>query len=344
MYKTFIRPLLFCFPPERVHKLAVFSLRIISYVPGIKSLMRRYFLVTHPKLERNLFGIRFPNPIGIAAGFDKSASLYNQLACLGFGHIELGTVTPKAQPGNPLPRLFRLQADHALINRMGFNSQGVDVFIQNLRKDTPEVIIGGNIGKNTISSHDQVIADYCHCFEALFPYVDYFTINISCPNISNLSKLQDKEELDSLLKAITKKNTEKNKPKPVLLKIAPDLTPIQLDEVIEVALENGIDGIIATNTTTGRDKLKSDEQKIRQIGQGGLSGKPLREKSTQTIRYIHQKTGGRLPIIGVGGIFTTEDALEKLQAGASLIQIYTGFIYEGPSIARRINKSLIKLL
>jgi len=301
-------------------------------------------MVTHPKLERNLFGLSFPNPVGVAAGFDKEGLLYNGLACFGFSHVEVGTVTPKGQPGNPKPRLFRLPDDGGLINRMGFNNSGVEVLAGNLRRNKPKLIVGGNIGKNTLTPNHLAIEDYCHSFEALFGLVDYFVVNVSCPNIANLTKLQDKGELLALLRSIQQKNQAKSAPKPVLLKIAPDLNESQLDEIIEIVFETNLDGIIATNTTTTRNGLCTSVKKVENIGNGGLSGEPLRNRSTEIIRYLHTRSKGKIPIIGVGGIMKPEDALEKLKAGASLIQIYTGFVYYGPFIARGINKLLIKEL
>lgn len=344
MYQYFVRPLLFLFDPERIHHFVSFLLRLACSIPGIPWLLKKYFVVEHPSLEREVFGIRFPNPVGIAAGFDKEARLYNQLACFGFSHVEVGTVTPKGQPGNTRPRLFRLPADKALINRMGFNNAGVEVFAENLRRHKPKLIIGGNIGKNTLTPNEMAIEDYCICFSELFDLVDYFVVNVSCPNIANLAKLQDKDELLALLNAVQQINNSKPRRKPVLLKIAPDLNDGQLDEVVEITLETGIDGIIATNTSTLRKNLSTSSTKVEQIGNGGLSGKPLHDTSTRVIKYLHIRSQGKIPIIGVGGIMTPEDALEKFEAGASLVQVYTGFVYSGPAIARRINKKLIGAL
>jgi len=342
MYKKAIRPILFLFSPEWIHRAVAGLLPIFFAIPGIRPMLRRSFVIKHNSLERKLFGITFPNPVGVAAGFDKEATLYNALADLGFGHVEIGTITPKGQKGNPRPRLFRLPADQALINRMGFNNEGVEDCIAKLRKNHPKVIIGGNIGKNTNTPNAQAADDYCFCFEKLYGLVDYFVVNISCPNIKNLQKLQDKEETLKILRAIQARNKKKPSPSPVLLKIAPDLSEAQLDEVLEIVDETGLQGIVATNTSPLRDELSTPQGQVEKIGQGGLSGKPLKEKSNQTIAYIHQKTGGQIPIIGVGGIFTADDALEKLQSGASLVQVYTGFIYEGPGIAKKINNKLMK--
>lgn len=342
MYKIFIRPLLFLIPPERVHHLVVACLKLCFAIPGVRALTGKMYRVQHPSLETELFGLRFPNKVGLAAGFDKKADIYNHMAAFGFGHIEIGTVNPLPQPGNPKPRLFRLKKDKALINRMGFNNPGVDTFVKNLKKQKPKLIIGGNIGKNTLTTEDKTIDDYLTCFEKLFDYVDYFVINVSCPNIEGLTKLQDKGELIGLIAQINERNLQKPVRKPILLKISPDLNHQQLDDVLHVVTSSGIDGIIATNTTTTRNALKTPADKVEKLGKGGLSGQPLKDKSTQTIRYLAQKSGGTMPIIGVGGIHSPQDALEKLEAGASLIQIYTGFIYEGPGLVKKIHKKLRK--
>ncbi|MFO7873336.1 MAG: quinone-dependent dihydroorotate dehydrogenase [Bacteroidales bacterium] len=340
-YRRFIRPLLFLFPPEFIHKVIAGALPWLFRIPGTTPLFRHFFLNNETALEREVFGLRFPNPVGVAAGFDKEANLYNSLANFGFGHVEVGTITPRGQRGNPRPRLFRLPEDQALINRMGFNNPGLDHFTARLRRTSPKVIIGGNIGKNTDTPNDKATEDYCHCFEQLYPLVDYFVVNISCPNIKDLDKLQDKPTLIALLHAIQTRNHAKEKKKPVLIKIAPDLTEKQLDEILEIVEETRLDGIVATNTTTGREGLSRKPGDIARFGQGGLSGRPLKDLSTKTIAYLHRKSAGRIPIIGVGGIMNPRDAKEKLRAGASLIQVYTGFIYYGPSIAKDINNTLL---
>lgn len=342
MYKTVIRPVLFRIQPERVHGMVAGLLSLLFSIPGIAFLVKKWYSINDRRLERTLWGLRFSNPVGIAAGFDKEARLYNHLANFGFGHVEIGTVTPLGQKGNPKPRLFRLPADNALINRMGFNNEGADAVVHNLKKNKPKVIIGGNIGKNTLTPADQAVKDYCSCFSALFDHVDYFVVNVSCPNIAGLSKLQDKDELMSLLTAVQRLNAGRPVRKPILLKISPDLTHGQLDEVIEIVTETGLDGIVATNTSTRREGLTTDAEMIKAIGNGGLSGVPLRTKSTNTIAYLHKKSEGKIPIVAVGGIFSAADALEKLEAGASLVQVYTGFIYEGPGLARRINKAILR--
>lgn len=344
MYKKVIRPILFAFPPECIHRAVAGLLPLLLAIPGVRFMVRKSFVINHKSLERKLFGLTFPNPVGVAAGFDKAAALYNALADFGFGHVEIGTITPKGQAGNPKPRLFRLSTDQALINRMGFNNEGVEACISRLRKKVPKVIIGGNIGKNTNTPNEKAADDYCFCFEKLYGLVDYFVVNISCPNIKNLQKLQDKQETVKILHAIQTLNKQKASPCPVLLKIAPDLSEAQLDEVLDIVHETGLQGIVATNTSPLRDALQTSPEKLESIGQGGLSGKPLREKANKTIAYISNKTGGQVPIIGVGGIFSADDAWEKLQAGASLVQVYTGFIYEGPGIAKRINTKILKKL
>lgn len=343
MYKWLIRPLLFLIDAEKVHHFVFNILKIKSKLPGTKSLLRSLFCLEHPRLEKKLFGITFKNPVGLAAGFDKDAKLVDELASLGFGFIEIGTLTPLPQPGNDKPRLFRLPQDQALINRMGFNNEGVEAAIQRLKKRKSEVIIGGNIGKNKITPNEKALEDYATCFEALYNYVDYFVLNISSPNTPGLRELQDKEPLRKLLLHIKRLSRAKPVYKPVLLKIAPDLIQSQLDDIVEILKETEIDGVVATNTTISRDGLITKLTEVEAIGNGGLSGRPLAQRSTEVIRYLRQNLGPNYPIIGVGGIMTTKDALEKLEAGADLIQLYTGFIYEGPGFIKRINKAILNL-
>ncbi len=336
---------------EKAHH-AVFSLvKILFRIPLVPSIFRAFYHFESPKLEREVFGVRFPNPVGIAAGFDKNAELITELADLGFGFVEIGTVTPRPQPGNPTPRMFRLKPDHALINRMGFNNEGVQAAVNRIKairqnEANKHIIIGGNIGKNKDTPNEEAVKDYEICFEALFDVVDYFVVNVSSPNTPGLRDLQDKEPLSKLLAAMQKLNTAKSTPKPILLKIAPDLTNEDLDDIIDIVKETQIAGVIATNTTIDLAGLRSDLAVIPDSGQGnnkgGLSGKPLTKRATEVIRYLHQKSGGAFPIIGVGGIASPADALEKLQAGASLVQIYTGFIYEGPTLAKKINQAILK--
>lgn len=299
------------------------------------------YVVNDKRLERKVFGLTFSNPVGLAAGLDKDAKLYDELGMLGFSFIEIGTLTPKAQPGNDKPRMFRLPEDSGLINRMGFNNHGVAEAVERLKKRRTNVIIGGNIGKNKVTPNEDAVSDYEKCFEALFPYVDYFVVNVSSPNTPNLRELQDKEPLTALLNRMKQLTMAKTNPKPVLLKIAPDLTDTQLDDIIEIVQQTKIDGVVATNTTISRAGLVTDKSRVESIGAGGLSGKPLTKRSTEVIRYLHSKSGGSFPIIGVGGIHTAEDAIEKLNAGATLVQLYTGFVYEGPALIKRINKALL---
>lgn len=342
MYKLLIRPLLFLLPAEKAHHFTFSLVRLMHKIPGIAGLNRALFTLSDPRLKRNLFGLEFPNPIGLAAGFDKDAKLYRELSNYGFGFIEIGTLTPKGQPGNPQPRLFRLRADEALINRMGFNNGGVDEALTRLKADRGNLIVGGNIGKNKVTPNEEATNDYLQCFEALFPYVDYFVVNVSSPNTPNLRALQEREPLTQLLNALQEVNNKKDKRKPILLKIAPDLTNEQLDDIVGIVQDSKIDGLIATNTTIDRTGLQESELSLNDIGAGGLSGKPVRNRSTEVIRYLNEKSNGAIPIIGVGGIYTAEDAIEKLKAGASLVQVYTGFIYEGPAMVKKINKGILK--
>lgn len=337
MYKLLIRPLLFCFDPEKVHHFTFTLIRFISNIPLIPNLIRSVYIVKDKRLERNLFGLTFKNPVGLAAGFDKDAKLFNELSNFGFGFIEIGTLTPKPQEGNSKKRLFRLIEDSAIINRMGFNNGGVLEAVERLKRNKG-VLIGGNIGKNKTTPNEVAVEDYKICFEALFNYVDYFVVNVSSPNTPNLRALQDKEPLTNLLKGLQIENSKHKKPKPILLKIAPDLTNDQLYDIIDIVKDTKIDGVIATNTTISRDGLQSENKKET----GGLSGKPLTNRSTEVIRFLAEKSKKAFPIIGVGGIHSVNDALEKLEAGADLIQLYTGFIYEGPSLIKDINKELLK--
>jgi len=339
MYRSIIKPLFFLFSPEKAHKIIVLMLSL----PFVVRLLKIMFNFQHPSLKTEFAGLTFKNPVGLAAGFDKEAALVDPLAALGFSFIEIGTITPKAQPGNPKPRLFRLPGDEALINRMGFNNKGLESAITNLKKTrVKDVLIGGNIGKNKVTPLDHAIEDYEICFEELFPFVDYFVVNVSSPNTPNLRQLQDKKPLSELLNALMKLNEAKKDPKPIFLKIAPDLSNGQLDDIIEIVPSTGIAGIVATNTTISREGLKADPEVIEKIGAGGLSGKPLTKRSTEIIRYLHEKAKGAIPIIAVGGIHSAEDAIEKLEAGAGVIQLYSGFIYEGPGLIKKINKALLK--
>ena len=335
MYKLLIRPFLFRLDPEDVHHFAFSFLKFIYNLPFASSISN-LFTLQDKRLEREVFGLKFKNPVGLAAGFDKDAKLFNELSNLGFGFIEIGTLTPKPQEGNPKKRLFRLKEDSAIINRMGFNNGGVFEAAKRLKKNK-NVLIGGNIGKNKLTPNENATDDYLICFDALFDNVDYFVVNVSSPNTPNLRALQEKEPLMQLLRTLQQRNLEKYKPKPILLKIAPDLTDEQLLDIIDIVKETHIAGVIATNTTLSREGLQSKSKDET----GGLSGKPLAKRSTEVIRFLSEKSNKAFPIIGVGGIHSAEDALEKLHAGASLVQLYTGFIYEGPALIKKINQRIL---
>ncbi len=339
MYKTLIRPILFKYDPESVHHFIFRAVKFLSKLPPVSGLIRSIYKIDDERLEREVFGLKFKNPVGLAAGFDKDAKLFNELSDFGFGFIEIGTLTPKPQDGNPKKRLFRLKEDSAIINRMGFNNGGVEEAVIRLKKNKG-VLIGGNIGKNKVTPNNEAVEDYKQCFDVLFDYVDYFVVNVSSPNTPNLRELQDKEPLTELLKTLEEKNQQKPISKPILLKIAPDLTDDQLVDIIDIINETKIAGVIATNTTISRKGLKSTSILANEVG--GLSGKPLKVRSTEVIRFLSEKSNNAFPIIGVGGIHSVEDALEKLEAGASLVQVYTGFIYEGPKLIKNINKAILK--
>jgi len=341
MYSKIVRPILFLLSPEKIHSLVVNCIKVSFRIPGIKWIIKKLTKIDHHSLQRSVFGLNFKNPVGFAAGFDKNAEVFEDFGAFGFSFIEIGTVTPKPQAGNPKPRSFRLKADKALINRMGFNNKGVEYAANKLMKRKGNIIIGGNIGKNTLTPNESAVNDYLFCFKELYDYVDYLVVNISCPNVANLRHLQDGEQLGLILDTLIADRKQRKVYKPILLKVSPDLTYEQLDETIAKAVESGIDGFIATNTTTSRDSLITDSEKVKSIGNGGLSGAPLTKCSTEVIRYIHTKTAGSKPIIGVGGILTPEDAIEKINAGASLVQVYTGFIYSGPMLVKQINKAII---
>lgn len=342
MYKSLLKPFLFLLDPEKAHSFTLSLFRFSSSIPGVSSLFKSLYQVEHPSLERKLFGLHFKNPVGLAAGFDKDAKYLDLMGQLGFGFIEIGTVTPKGQAGNPKPRLFRLPQDEALINRMGFNNEGMDATLARLKKKKQRnFIVGGNIGKNKVTPNEEAKQDYLLCFEALFDYVDYFVVNVSSPNTPDLRALQDKEPLQDLLETIQKANQRKESPKPILLKIAPDLNHPQLDDIVDIVFSTKLDGLIISNTTISRAKLKTNPKDIEAIGNGGLSGRPLTKASTEIIRYVSNKSQGKIPIIGVGGIYSAKDAAAKIEAGASLVQIYSGLIYEGPGLIKKINKALI---
>lgn len=340
---SFIKPFLFLFDAERAHHLTTTLLKTITSLPVVKSIFTSAYTLNDEKLKTELFGLTFPNPIGLAAGFDKDGKYVEAMSRLGFGFIEVGTVTPLPQAGNPKPRLFRLKKDKAIINRMGFNNGGVDALVENLKKlpKKRSYILGGNIGKNKVTPNDEAYRDYQICFEKLYDYVDYFVVNLSSPNTPGLRELQEKEPLRKILSGLLKYRTDHPIYRPILLKIAPDLTDGQLDDVIEIVTELSIDGLIATNTTIARSPLTADQQSIETIGAGGLSGRPLAHRSTEVVKYISQRTNGKIPIIGVGGIDSPDRAVEKLTAGASLIQVYSGMVYAGPSLIKDIKKTLL---
>lgn len=337
MYNSLIKPLLFQFDPEKVHHFTFKALRKMHKMPGLKSSFFEKYQSHAPELETEVFGIKFPNPVGLAAGFDKDAKLYQELSSLGFGFIEIGTVTPEPQDGNPKKRLFRLKEDQAIINRMGFNNEGVEATVQRL-KENEDVIIGGNIGKNKVTANEEALSDYAICYDALVGVVDYFVVNVSSPNTPNLRALQDKEPLTKLLLHLQERNAKQAKQKPILLKIAPDLTDEQLLDIIDIVETTKISGVIATNTTISREGLASADREEM----GGLSGKPLTQRSTEVIRFLKDNSQSKFPIIGVGGIMTAEDAMDKFRAGASLVQVYTGFIYKGPQLIKDINTAVIQ--
>ncbi|BAO55618.1 quinone-dependent dihydroorotate dehydrogenase [Nonlabens marinus] len=365
MYKSIVRPLLFRFDPEGVHHFSFKAIKFLSKVPGFSSLSRKRYKLKHPALKRQLFGLEFENPVGLAAGFDKDAKAYSEFSDLGFGFVEIGTLTPKPQAGNPKTRLFRLKQDGAIVNRMGFNNGGVDAAVERLKRNKKRIssasmldarnnsrpealegrrnkhtLIGGNIGKNKVTPNEKAVDDYIICFNKLFDHVDYFTVNVSSPNTPGLRELQDRKPLTHILQTLQDLNNAKAARKPILLKIAPDLTDNQLMDIIGIVEDTKIDGVIATNTTIERKELKSDITLQKEAG--GLSGAPLTNRATEVISFLHQKSNGAFPIIGVGGIMTAQDAIDKLKAGASLVQLYTGFVYEGPALVRDINREIIK--
>jgi dihydroorotate dehydrogenase len=340
MYKLIVRPILFCFQPERAHHVSFGMLRFFFALPGFKSLMHTFYHHKSENMITTVAGVEFANPVGLAAGFDKNAEFLDILPAFGFGFIEIGTVTPLPQAGNDKPRLFRLVKDKALINRMGFNNDGADRIVERLKKRPKELVVGGNIGKNKVTPNENAVDDYVICFEKLFDYVDYFVVNVSSPNTPDLRALQDKGPLTEILSTLMSMNLAKTNPKPIFLKIAPDLNESQLLDIVEIVQETKIAGVIATNTTISRANLTTDTQVIERIGLGGVSGAPVRAMSTSVIQFLHDKSGGKFPIIGVGGIYSPQDAQEKLDSGASLIQVYTGFVYEGPVLIKRILKGI----
>ncbi len=340
MYKL-IRPLLFMMSPEKAHSTTIKMFKFFHKIPGIKGIMKSAYSYEHHDLETEVLGLKFKNPIGLAAGFDKDGDFIHEFSTLGFGFIEIGTITPHAQDGNPKPRLFRLPQDEALINRMGFNNRGATAAKRKLQKRPKNVIIGGNIGKNKMTPNEMAISDYLICFKELHPHVDYLVLNVSSPNTPDLRQLQDQEPLEKLLTAIVKANKMKPIAKPILLKIAPDVTDSMLDDIIEIVGRKEVDGIIATNTTIEREGLQTSKEELDGIGEGGLSGKPLSSKSEYVINFIRSRNR-TIPIIAVGGVMNADDAIRKIEAGANLVQIYTGLIYKGPGLVREINEDLVK--
>jgi dihydroorotate dehydrogenase len=339
LYKATIRPLLFLFSPEVSHTITIAILKVACKIPLVPAILRAIHVVKDPRLQRTIGGLTFPNPVGLAAGFDKNALFFREMGYLGFGFVEIGTVTPLAQPGNDKPRLFRLPKDSALINRMGFNNDGMMAVAERVKKKSKDIVLGGNIGKNKVTPNENANSDYEKCFDALFDGVDYFVVNVSSPNTPGLRSLQDKEPLTKLLLGLQTKNNTKPKRKPIFLKIAPDLSNEQLDDIVAIVNDCKIDAVVATNTTLSREGLKTTE--VDKIGAGGLSGKPLTKRSTEVVKYLHDKSKGAFPIIASGGIHSVADAMEKINAGAIMVELYTGFIYEGPLLAKRICKRIL---
>jgi len=341
-YNFFIRKILFLLNPEFAHNVTIVLVKFAFLIPGFKLLINRLYSIDSPRLKKDVFGLLFKNPVGLAAGFDKNAKVFNEFASFGFGFIEIGTVTPKPQLGQVKPRLFRLIKDNAIINRMGFNNDGVDVIVKRLRKRNTNIIIGGNIGKNKITPNNSAVDDYIKCFDLIAPHVDYLVLNVSSPNTPNLRDLQKKDDLKILLTQIQNLNKLKYN-KPVLIKISPDLTFAQIDEIILLVKEYDISGLITTNTTSSRHSLITNQDVVSDLGSGGLSGKPLYTRSKEIVSYIHQKSNGNIPIIAVGGVMSADDAIGLLNAGASLIQVYTGFVYKGPTLIKEINQRLLNV-
>lgn len=344
MYRYILRPILFLFPPEAIHHFVAGILRFAGKIPGVRGLIAALFSYRDPSLEREVFGVKFPHPVGMAAGFDKNGEFYREAASLGFGFVEVGTVTPLPQPGNPKPRLFRLKADNALVNRMGFNNKGAENMAENLRKraKAKKVVVGANLGKNTLTPNEEAPADYLKTFRSLYQYVDYVVVNVSCPNVKDIRKLQSKDNLMAILTPLFDFRRGQNEYCPILLKVSPDLERKQVDDIVDILIDTPLDGLVAINTTTSREGLKTDAKTVESVGNGGLSGGPLTERAIEMIAYLSKKTEGRYPIIGVGGLMTPQDARRMLDAGASLVQVYTGFIYNGPCFVRKVCKYLKK--
>ena len=342
MYKQLIRPILFSFNPEAAHNLTLAALGATRYIPFLGSIIRMLYRKSDPELEREVFGLKFPNPVGLAGGLDKNGEFFNELSDFGFGFVEIGSLTPEPQPGNPRPRLFRLVKDRAIINRMGINNKVVKHAVEHLKRVKPRVLVAGNISKNTSSINDDAAKDYESAFAMLYDFVDMFVINLSCPNVSGLSDLQDVSSLSEIVDKLLNLRMYFDEYRPILIKVSPDISHQQLDEIIDYSLMSGVDGIVAGNTTRGREGLTVEQEKIDEIGNGGMSGAPLFRKSIALVRYISEKSMGKLPIIGVGGIMSGEQARQMLDAGASLVEIYSGFIYEGPSLVKKINSYILQ--
>lgn len=341
MYRL-LKPILFTFYPETAHKIVVMLLTILRYIPFSQTILRAIYCRKTPHLEREIFGLKFKNPVGLAGGFDKNGEYYNDMANFGFSFVEIGSISPLPQDGNPKPRLYRLVEDEALINRMGLNNNGVKQVVENLKKRKPDIIVAANITKDNTTSLENAAADYEKVFSLIYDFVDMFVLNISCPNVTGLGKLQNVDHLASIIDRVLSMRRYFDDYKPILLKLSPDIARESLDDIIELALLSGIDGIVATNTTTSREGLKTAQSQLDAIGNGGLSGAPLYERSKEMVKYIHTKSKGLLPVIACGGIMSPRQAAEMLEAGASLVEIYTGFIYRGPAIVKKIVTALEK--
>ena len=340
MYKHILRPILFRFNPETAHNLTLSAIAMLRHIPFAQSIVRAIYKRESPSLEKEVFGIKFPNPVGLAGGLDKNGEFYNDMANFGFGFVEIGSLTPQPQDGNPKPRCFRVPQDKAIINRFGINNKGVRNAVEHLKKNKPEVIVAANISKNTASINEDAAKDYESAFALLYDFVDMFVVNVSCPNVVGLTSLQDITFLSEIVDKLLNLRMYYDQYRPILLKVSPDLAKEQLDDIIDYCLRSGIDGIVAGNTTRSREGLTISQDKIDKIGNGGMSGAPVHKKNLELVRYIHTKTEGKLPIIGVGGIMSEKEAKAMIEAGASLVEIYTGFIYEGPALIKRINKTL----
>ena len=340
MYKHIIKPILFRFNPETAHNMTFSALAMLRHIPFARSIVRSIYKKDSPSLEKEVFGIKFPNPVGLAGGLDKNGEFYNDMANFGFGFVEIGSLTPQPQDGNPKPRCFRVPQDKAIINRFGINNKGVRNAVEHLKKNRPEVIVAANISKNTTSINEDAAKDYESAFALLYDFVDMFVVNVSCPNVVGLTSLQDISFLSEIVDKLLSLRMYYDEYRPILLKVSPDLSKEQLDDIVDYCLRSGIDGIVAGNTTRSRDGLSISQDKIEKIGNGGMSGAPIHKKNVELVRYVNEKAQGKLPIIGVGGIMSGEDAMDMINAGASLVEVYSGFIFEGPGLVKRIIKYL----